>query len=245
MSERIKNALFWPTIILLGLTVAYLVATRPNSPGKIPTVVANAAANGRNKPFDLLITRVIREKHKIELLEVEVEHWQLHQVEIKLLKSGVVRSTFLKYVPESVMRTLLKHNWNRSTAEIITSCKASVEFEVPFDKVDTWKITVDGDTARVKAPPFEVDEVNVRPETVNGWVAREDFLIDGETQKTVLMRNIQRVLQKKVNSKAFRNQHRESCRKSLEAFLLKQLSLLKATADVKHVIVEFSDDPEE
>lgn len=243
MSEKIKSALFWPTVILLGLAVVYMFATRSAPKKKTPIVVGNVPENG--KPFDLLITRVIRDHHRFELLEVQIEHWQLHQVEIKLLKPGVVRSTFLRYVPDTVMRTLLKNHWNRSTAEIITSCKATVEFEVPFDNIDTWKITVDGDTAIVNAPPFVADEVNVKQDTVNGWVAREDFLIDGEAQKTVLMRNIQRALQKKVNSKVFRNQHRESCRRSLEVFMLKQFSLLKATAVVKHVIVKFSDDPEE
>ncbi len=235
--ESWRSKLFWPILLIalacaIGLAMQLLKREDP-----LPTVTQTR----RTRPFDLVITKVVRTSHNIELLEVEFEHWQLHDVSVDILKPGLIRTFIMRNVPDAVIKKTLNTRLNKSTAQIVTNCTASVELEVPME-TDTWTIRIEGDTAEVLAPVPAPDQVLVNAETLRGWVIQEDLLVDGEKEKELLLKRVQRRLSEKVKSREFLRKHRETCRVSLADFLQKQFQVLDETRDVKHIYVRFADE---
>ena len=111
-----------------------------------------------------------------------------------------------------------------------------------MDNPNWGSISVDGNVATILAPPPITSDINIRPETLRGWVLREDFLIDGEKEKERLLRQIRMTLRSKVDSKAFHALYREQCRASLESFFRNLFSHTETLRHVEHVYVQFNDE---
>ena len=219
------------TLVLLGWLIAEKRRDLENAKMKGPIA------------FDLILQDVVEQTGNIELVTVTFEHWQKQTVSTSILEPGPLGAVINQYIPSVVMSKLVEQGWNQSSAEIITSCMASVEFEIPIDSPEWKEILIDGDTATITAPSPVLGELNIRPESLRGWVLREDFLIDGKKEKSRLLKHIRPKLRKKVESREFTQMYREQCRRSLEQFFRQLLSHIKRCDQVNHVYVHFSDEP--
>lgn len=231
---KLKAFFFWPLVMItIGLS-AYLIYQQFHT--------SSASVNSGQEPFDLLLREVVTQTGNIELATVSFEHWQKQSISTSILKPGPLGVLVNQYVPKAVLRRLSDQGWNQSTAEIITSCTASVEFEIPMDDPAWGPISVNGHVATITAPPPVTSSINILPETLRGWVLREDFIIDGEKEKERLLRQLRSKLRTKVDSEAFHAVYREQCRRSLEDFFRALFKHTDSLRQVDHVYVQFTDE---
>ncbi len=239
----------WPYILIIFLLAAVLIVAlwRPwNDPsGKPPPVISQNPRPAA--PFELIVTNLVKNRQRLELLEVELEYWQEHRVErdIVSIKKGSMTDRVARLAPDWIKKQVMDSDWNRTEAHIITKCQASVEFEVDFDNADQWQVEIDGDMARIRAPAYVVDEVNVPPEKLQGWVIEEDFMISGKKERDELLKQVRLRLIPHVKSKSFRHKHREQCRQNLRRFFQQLFQTVgdERLKQVKHIYVQFADDP--
>ncbi len=241
-----RSRLFWPSLVAMALIMMLLVLKLSSSGPVQHNTVIDATPQG-NAPFELLVTKVITNQQRLELAEVELEYWKQHRLKrgIVRLKRGSLTDRVARFAPDWLKRQVKESDLNSTTAHIITKCKATVEFEISFKDPKQWKIQITDDTAKIQAPPFIVDDVNVPPEHLHGWVVEEDFIIDGEKERDVLLQNVRRELAPLTQSDDFRNKYREECRANLRIFFMNLFQALKddRLGKVKHIYVEFADDP--
>lgn len=231
----LRNVLFWPLLLItIGLT-AFILYQRLS-----PFQPQGSTNTGRQSLF---LKDVVMQTGSIELAEVTFDHWEKRTVSTAILTPGPLGAVVNEYIPSIVLNKLREQGWNQSTADIITTCTASVEFEIPMNDPDWGSIDISGNVATVNAPEPRTGAINIRPETLEGWVLREDLLISGKKEKDRLLHDVRANIEDRVSTPEFRQKYRESCRMSLQNFFRNLFSHTDALSQVEHVYIRFKDDP--
>jgi len=245
--QKPRARLLWPAVLAAVLVLAFLFFRyhQPAKPAPTPGGVGTAVRP--TGPFELLITKLVRDRQRFQVLQVDYEYWKEHFVskEILKIKEGSLADHVTRFAPDWLRDKVLQADWNKSTAHIITKVKAVVTFDVPLDRPADWKITIAGDTATVQAPALNIGDVNVLPETFEGWVLEEGLIIRGDKEKDNLIKTLRTDLLPLVAKDEFKNRYRDACRVSLERLLRNLFTTFgdPATAGIRHVDVQFADDP--
>ena len=197
------------------------------------------------KYYDILISSVIHDRQRLEVMEEEFDYWYKTQVkkEIIKLKEG---SLLEKFVPDYLQEKIFSADFNQSKADIVVQCKVSIEFELDLAD-DLWEIKIKDDTAYIKAPKLIVEEPNVITESIRSWVVEEEFIIDGEKEKGILEKSSRVRIIPYTQEDEFLKARKERCRKNLADLFRNFFSLIKdeKLQKVKHFVIKFADDKEE
>ena len=162
------------------------------------------------KYYDILISSVIHDRQRLEVMEEEFDYWYKTQVkkEIIKLKEG---SLLEKFVPDYLQEKIFSADFNQSKADIVVQCKVSIEFELDLAD-DLWEIKIKDDTAYIKAPKLIVEEPNVITESIRSWVVEEEFIIDGEKEKGILEKSSRVRIIPYTQEEEFLKDRKERCR---------------------------------